>query len=101
VARRIRDVRHADFRSFTKGLQIAKRELRELEPEAGPRETSIIANDLESAIVGKYLLARARDAKAGGTTTHIEAFMRDRQAVRVLRRMMARIPSEVRAAVDA
>ena len=91
MARRIRDVRHADFRNFTKDLEIAKRQVRELEPEAGPRETTIIHNDAECRAVMAYLLAKQRDAKAGGSA-HLTAFQRDRQRARILRKVMRRIP---------
>lgn len=100
MARRIRDVGHAGFRNFTTQVQIAKRELRELEPEAAPRETSIIFNDAEQKVVMAYLLARKTDQKTGDTTA-TDAFFRDRQRGRMLKQILARIPVPDDKAVNA
>lgn len=100
MPRPIRGTRHGDFQAFTKGMQITKRETRELSPDVEPHETTIIKNDAERAIVMGFLLAKQRDAQAGGTA-HREAFQRDRQAVRVLRKVMARIPILPDTAVNA
>lgn len=91
MARRIRDTNDPEFRQFTRRYQIAKRDLKELAPEAASRETIIIHGDVEARVVTAYLVAKARDRRAGGTA-HMEAFRRNRQAVRILREVVSRIP---------
>jgi hypothetical protein len=69
----------------------SKRALRELEPQAAPRETVLIRSEAESRAVMAYLLARKRDERAG-SDTHLAAFRRDRQQWRLVRKAMSRIP---------
>jgi hypothetical protein len=92
VARRVPDVRHADIRAFTKDLHILRRQARELEPDPAPRETTVIHSDEECALVMRYLLARRRDQKES-TTKHLDAFAKDRPAMKRLLVVMARIPA--------
>lgn len=100
MLRKIRDTRHGDFQAFTKGMQIAKREARELNPEVEPHETTIIKNDAERAVVMAYLLAKHRDAKIG-SDERVVAFLKDRQRARVLRKVLARVPMSPAEAVNA
>jgi len=91
VRRPVRDIRHFDFRGFTKNLQIYKRELREVEPEAVSHETGVIHSDAEQQVVMAFLLARQADEKQGNTAA-TTAFARNRQHARMLREILARIP---------